>query len=222
MISIFNKNYIIEKIFINELKKVNGKCKNILDVGCNNKPYQCFFQSERYIGIDLPNTSKNAITYHNCIADIYCDARLLPFSSESFNKILCFKMIEDIPNTGALLQEFNRVLSINGELFIDASQSWRLNDEPHDYYRFTKYGLIYLLNKNGFVVKKIVPLGGTWTNIGVRLIFFINEHIGNRFKISTIIRIFLNPFLNILFYIMFIIMPMHTDPHSWFVVAVKR
>jgi hypothetical protein len=42
---------------------------------------------------------------------------------------------------------------------------WPLHEEPHDYYRFTKYGFQNLLKVAGYSSWEIWPDGGDWTQI---------------------------------------------------------
>ena len=41
-----------------------------------------------------------------------------------------------------------------------------MHDIPHDYFRYTKYGLESLLNQNGFKVLEILPRGGLFSFLG--------------------------------------------------------
>ena len=39
---------------------------------------------------------------------------------------------------------------------------WHVHEAPHDYYRYTRYGLEYLLKKNGFSDIEINEKSGFW------------------------------------------------------------
>ena len=41
-----------------------------------------------------------------------------------------------------------------------------LHEEPRDYYRFTKYGIEYLLGKCGLAVVSESTAGGAWRHVG--------------------------------------------------------
>ena len=57
-----------------------------------------------------------------------------------------------------------------GTLYLTTPQSWGLHYEPHDYFRFTKYGLTYLLEKAGFEVREVSANGGFFTLTFVRIL----------------------------------------------------
>ena len=43
---------------------------------------------------------------------------------------------------------------------------WNLHEEPYDFFRFTKHGFKYVLEKAGFEVCEIVSNGGAWATLG--------------------------------------------------------
>ena len=55
-----------------------------------------------------------------------------------------------------------RVLDQGGTLFLTVPFQWRVHEAPHDYYRYTPYGLEYLLTQAGFKHISIRELGGFW------------------------------------------------------------
>jgi hypothetical protein len=48
---------------------------------------------------------------------------------------------------------------------------WHLHEEPRDFYRFTKYGLEYLLSKSGFEICEVRALSGFWVTFGQLLVY---------------------------------------------------
>jgi hypothetical protein len=62
-----------------------------------------------------------------------------------------------------------RVLRPGGRLYLIAPQGWEEHNAPHDYFRYTKYGLRYLFEKTGYWVISIAPLGGYFWYIGHRI-----------------------------------------------------
>ena len=71
-----------------------------LDVGCGKL-------KRGDIGIDL---SKNSV------ADVICDAHLLPFRQENFSKVVSITVLEHSPNPLNFLKEQNRVLKYGGTI----------------------------------------------------------------------------------------------------------
>lgn len=50
---------------------------------------------------------------------------------------------------------------------------WHLHEEPRDFYRYTKYGLKYLFEKNGFDIIEIKPLAGFWVTFGQEFVYYL-------------------------------------------------
>lgn len=82
-----------------------------------------------------------------------------------------------------------------GILLLTVPLSEQLHEEPYDYYRFTKYGLAYLLNKSGWEILKLYERGGTWLELGYRFSSFLYSSMGattnNDGTLKT--RLFLGP-----------------------------
>jgi len=47
---------------------------------------------------------------------------------------------------------------------------WEVHQAPHDYFRYTRYGLRYLLENAGFCAIEIEPLGGYFRLLSRRLL----------------------------------------------------
>lgn len=131
----------------------------LLDLGCGNSPYRPLLTNiSSYVPYDIDATgSKPAVVGM---------AERLPFAENSFDSILSTQVLEHVAEPWHLLEEVARVLRPNGRLLLSAPQAWRLHEEPYDYYRYTHYGLRYLLKRVGLDVISYQPLGGTWLLIG--------------------------------------------------------
>lgn len=224
MANIFNKNYLINYFLeINLYNSVKYASGILLDVGCNDKPYENIFTQkvDKYIGLDLPPDNKDVNTYNKCKADVFANALEMPLESNSIDTLLCLRMLEDVPDTALLIKEFFRVLKDEGVIIVDVSQSWRINDPPHDYYRFTKYGLEYLFNNNGFSVLSITEEGGMWTLIGVRIVFWFNEYFAEFTKLKSLVKYVITPLMNFFFILMYKIQNLKNDPLGLFLIARK-
>jgi SAM-dependent methyltransferase len=143
------------------------------DIGCSWQPYRQVFADviDDYIGLDL-SASKSASGRIKKV-DLFATALGLPFKSESFDTVLCTAVLEHVPEPDTAFAEISRVLKREGVLIITTPQTWGLHGEPYDYYRYTKYGLKHLAEKNGFDVEHIHPRGGSLATIGQLLSSFI-------------------------------------------------
>jgi SAM-dependent methyltransferase len=135
---------------------------SFLDVGCGGKPYrQLFGQVTQYVGLDVtPDAS----------ADVAGDGQALPFAGACFDSVLCNQVLEHVPEPAQLLSEVFRVLKPGGVLLLTTPQTWGLHLEPHDYYRYTHYGLRYQAAKAGFEVISVSATCGHWATMAQRTV----------------------------------------------------
>ncbi len=159
-----NCYFIPKKLLRDALKREASRYRGrtLVDIGCGWKPYRPFLDHlERYVGIDI--TAQRA-------ADIVASADRIPLSDGVADAVLCTEVIEHMRDPAALCRELARVARPNTTLLITAPMSWNLHYEPHDYYRFTPYGLAHLLEEAGFEVLAKTRIGGLGSLIGARLV----------------------------------------------------
>lgn len=128
---------------------LNGK---LLDFGCGCKPYKSLLVDVReYIGLDIDD---RGLDHTNSVIDVYYDGETIPFEDEYFDSMFSTEVYEHVPNLARIVPEMNRVLKIGGVMLVTAPLVWNEHGVPWDFQRFTKYGLINLLEKNGFEIIK--------------------------------------------------------------------
>jgi SAM-dependent methyltransferase len=135
----------------------------LLDVGCGSKPFAPLFAGRvrRYWGSDL-----RASRYlGQARPDAFATAEAQPFRSGTFDTVLGLSMLTYLPEPGRMLAEAHRVLRPGGMLILEFTQMVPLHDEPHDYFRFTRYGAEFLLQQAGFEMVEAVPVGGLWARV---------------------------------------------------------
>lgn len=159
--------YLVYKPLIRDLKTSIEKYATgiVLDIGCGNKPYEVLFSKniEKYLGCDIVQSSLEKV-------DIICEAHNVPLESGSVDTVLCTQVIEHVPDHNKLIQEIHRLLKMNGCLILSGPMYWHIHEEPHDYFRFTKYGFKYILESNGFKIHEMMPNGGKWATLGQMII----------------------------------------------------
>jgi SAM-dependent methyltransferase len=142
-----------------DLVQVAGLARGrLLDLGCGNRRYERLFVHARYVGYDVDTQGARP--------DVCGHAAALPFRDASFDAALCTQVLEHVTSPADMLLELRRVLAPGGVLILTAPQHWRLHEEPHDYWRFTKYGLQRLLDDAGFEVRTLRAQGGVWRLVG--------------------------------------------------------
>lgn len=190
--SFFHPRYLadreVQKIVSFEAPGLQG---DLLDIGCGKKPYMHLFPNvKRYIGIDVPSTMHGLSS-----VDVMGTGLALPFRKGCFDSILCTEVLEHTLDPLMALCEMWRVAKPGGTLLLTVPLSEQLHEEPYDYYRFTKHGLIYLLQKSGWKVMRIYERGGMWLELGYRLSSFLYSSIGAKRNVDGSLepRLFLGP-----------------------------
>jgi SAM-dependent methyltransferase len=140
----------------------------LLDVGCGDKPYEHLFLPyvREYIGVEHQPTFHVTSAAARDRADVHYDGDRLPFPDASFDTVLSVQVLEHTPRPDVLLAEMARVLAPDGVLILSAPFSFRLHEEPHDYYRFTPHGLRDLCERAGLVIDEMEPHGSLGSLLG--------------------------------------------------------
>ena len=159
----FHLDYLVYHYLIRDVEyAINSYSKGkVLDIGCGNKPYEPTFAGKitGYTGCDIIQSDLNKV-------DIICEATKIPLSSESFDTIFSTQTIEHIADHQSMVNEAYRLVKPGGYFILSGPMYWPIHEEPHDYFRFTKYGFEYILTKAGFQIEKILPNGGMWAVSG--------------------------------------------------------
>ncbi|HEY9245418.1 MAG TPA: class I SAM-dependent methyltransferase [Candidatus Methanoperedens sp.] len=169
-VSWFNQYKIIRQLILDSLNESRIYAKGrMVDVGCGTKPYANVFSDivDEHIGIDYPSCI--SANKENKNVEAYSILPYLPFKNETFDTVLATEVMEHVAEPSLAFRDMNRILRKNGMLILTTPQSWGLHETPHDYYRYTRYGLKHLAEKNSFEVVYIKSLGGFFSLIGQRL-----------------------------------------------------
>lgn len=138
----------------------------VLDAGAGECIYKPLFAHTRYVAVDLcvgqPDWDYSRL---DVVADLYA----LPFPSGVFEAVLSTQVLEHMREPERAVREYSRVLREGGQLFLTAPQGWQEHQQPHDYFRFTRFSLRWLLERAGFEVLGIWPQGGYFLFIGHHL-----------------------------------------------------
>lgn len=76
--------------------------------------------------------------------DLVMDACDLAFEDNDFAAIFSIEVLEHIPTPHVAVSEMLRVLKPGGLVFLSTPFVFGIHDAPHDYFRYTRYGLQYL------------------------------------------------------------------------------
>lgn len=147
----------------------------MLDVGCGDKPYEHLFAPfvREYVGVEHEATFDGTSAAARTRGVLRYDGRRLPFEDASFDVVMSVQVLEHTPEPAALLAEMARVLRDDGMMILSAPFSFRLHEEPHDYFRYTPHGLRVLCDRSGLAIEEIEPHGSLWSLLGHKLNSFL-------------------------------------------------
>lgn len=110
---------------------------SVLNIGCGSDQYGRYFPNR---------TTVDIVARPGARVDIIGDAHNLhQISDASFDVLLCTEVLEHLHTPDKAISEFWRILRPGGTLLLTTRFIFPLHDVPGDYYRYTKYGLRYLL-----------------------------------------------------------------------------
>lgn len=128
-----------------------------LDAGAGEGRFKDNLAHTRYIGVDLA-VGDARWDYRGL--DVICDLKDLPFVDAAFGAAVCTQVLEHVQEPLQVLREIHRVLNPGARFFLSAPQSWPQHQKPHDYYRYTSFGLQYLIERAGMKLESLHPIGG--------------------------------------------------------------
>ncbi|HEY2956156.1 MAG TPA: methyltransferase domain-containing protein [Candidatus Eisenbacteria bacterium] len=172
--TVWKYNWLANHKIIRALERARGHARGVLlDVGCGSRPFARLFDGrvERYLGVDLPGSR----FLGDRPPDAYARAERLPIADRSVDTVLGLSMLTYLPEPGLALAEAHRVLKPGGALLLEFTQMAPLHDEPHDYFRFTRYAAAHLLERAGFESLEFIPIGGLMSRVGLTAIAGLNR-----------------------------------------------
>jgi SAM-dependent methyltransferase len=160
----------------------------VLDVGCGTKPYRELVSATRYVGLDRDSPLRR----ETGAADVFYDGRKFPLPDEAFDGALCTQVLEHVFTPEEFLGEIRRVLRPGGVVVLTVPFIWDEHEQPHDFGRYSSFGLRALLERSGFEVVrlektptdaralaqlaagwvyKLVAARNRWANLAAQIVF---------------------------------------------------
>jgi SAM-dependent methyltransferase len=165
----------------------------VLDAGAGEARHKRFFGRARYIGLDF-GYGDDTWDYSNL--DVRGDLENIPLCDASVDCILCMVVLEHTRNPQQVLLEFARVLKPDGMLVMVVPFLWEQHQIPHDYFRFTRYGVHSLFEATSLRLDLLDPLGGFFWLCARRSVGLLSFFQGGW---RWILFPFLAPFFGLLF-----------------------
>jgi SAM-dependent methyltransferase len=144
----------------------------LLDIGCGEKPYKAHFAGRvtEHVGVDQPE-SPHALDH----VDVLATATSIPLPDSSFDTALLSELLEHLEEPLDAIREAHRLLRPGGHVIITTPFIWVLHEEPRDFFRYSPYGLRWLLEQAGFDVIEVTPIGGQWSTLALLLSYSLRE-----------------------------------------------
>ncbi|MDZ7662809.1 methyltransferase domain-containing protein [Thiohalophilus sp.] len=141
----------------------------LYDLGCGETPYKDFFlqYADKYVGVDWSSS------YHNTNTDVSANLNEpLPIEPNVADTIVSLSVLEHLCEPQTMLNEAYRILKPGGNIIIQVPWQWQIHEAPYDFFRYTPYGLRYLLEKSGFTDIAIYPQTGYFTTSVMKFNYF--------------------------------------------------
>jgi SAM-dependent methyltransferase len=126
----------LTRITLDQFIEANASRGRTLDIGAQNGPYAKWFPNRVAMDIRL-----------GAGVHLLSDAHALALADASFDVVVCTEVLEHLREPQRAIDEMYRVLKPGGTLLLTTRFLFPIHDAPHDYFRFTKYGLQYLLRR---------------------------------------------------------------------------
>jgi SAM-dependent methyltransferase len=192
------------EIAVKQAKQSLGQTdRKVLDIGCGQKPYADLFTDCDHIGLNYSTDDASP--------DVVGTAIQLPFADQSMDLVFCTEVLEHASEPWTLFEECYRILKPGKCLVLSAPFYWPLHEEPEDYFRFTRYGLKFLSNKNGFVDFALWEDGGDYSRLFISILLDAPRYLEILMRIP----------LNLLGRWLDIIAPRFTLPANYTMIARK-
>lgn len=141
----------------------------LYDLGCGEAPYRDWLlhYAERYVGVDWPQN------LHQVKADIAANLNEpLPIDDQVADTVVSLQVLEHLCEPARMLAEAYRILKPGGRIVLQVPWQWWVHEAPYDFFRYTPYGLRYLLEGAGFSGVEVKPQGGFFTMVTMKLNYF--------------------------------------------------
>ncbi|MDD3014473.1 MAG: class I SAM-dependent methyltransferase [Candidatus Gastranaerophilales bacterium] len=185
------KNWLVYKQAQSFLYKFKNRYGKVLyDLGCGEMPYKDFFLQfcNEYVGIDWSGT------LHKLKADIVADLnKPLPIEPEVADTVISLSVLEHLYEPQMMINEAWRILKPGGNIILQVPWQWSVHEAPHDYFRYTPYGLECLFKKAGFKNILVEPTAGFFTMWFLKFNYFSTRIIKGPKPFRYIIKAFLIP-----------------------------
>ena len=192
----FDTQNLRDKFVVEQLEKIGNNSK-ILDAGCGNQRYRRNCSHLNYLTqdfgeykTDIAESFTNGAGgkgYQYGKIDYLGDIWNINEKDCVFDAILCTEVFEHIPYPVETIKEFSRLLKHGGKIILTAPSNCLRHMDPYYYYSgFSNHWYREILNKHGFLIDEIHPIGDYYRWLSVEIGRAARHH-------STVAKILLAP-----------------------------
>jgi SAM-dependent methyltransferase len=146
---LINPFYFARKGLAKNISDLAGRITGrTLDVGCGTKPYAHLYGSSEYVGLEIDTPQNRAAKS----ADYFYDGTRFPFDDAEFDSIVANQVFEHVFDPDRFLDEARRILRPGGMALLTLPFVWDEHEQPHDFARYSSYGIRALLERHGFEI----------------------------------------------------------------------
>jgi SAM-dependent methyltransferase len=149
----------------------------VLDVGGAD-----FFGTVRARGIPfdtwttLEPSAENALSSDDPrFRHVVGDGCRMEFENASFDTVLALQVLEHVFEPIAMVAEIGRVLRPGGHAILLVPQTGTMHMAPHWHGNLSRFWIEQALARGGLEVVELKPLGGFWSTIASRLVYFFPQ-----------------------------------------------
>jgi SAM-dependent methyltransferase len=195
---------------------VKGKT---LDVGCGSKPYAQLYRSEEYVGLEI-DTPQNRAGKN---AEYFYDGNQFPFADSTFDSLVANEVLEHVFNPDQFLDEIFRVVKPGGVALLTMPFVWDEHEQPHDFARYSSFGIKALLEKHGFeIVEQRKSTDDIRVIFQILNVYILKITVTKNVWINFLATLLLMAPVNILGELLFFITPRNPDLYLDNIVLAKK
>lgn len=155
---------ISNSLIIEELHRffIDKRFQILVDVGCGTRSYAAIYEPhcQQSYGFDVSHSLHDLSR-----ASFLATTTQIPVASNTVDVVLCTEVLEHVAEPSIALAEMSRITRPGGWLVLTTPFLLSVHEAPYDFYRYTEYGLRYLLNQIGYDIEKLSYKGelfGVW------------------------------------------------------------
>ncbi len=165
-------------LFLQEVRQVIRPGMVLLDAGAGECKWAKHFPECQYIALDN-KVGDTAWDYGQVQLEADLNERI-PLADHSVDVIISIQVLEHLSSPHQAMREMARVLKPDGHLFMTTPFFYQEHQQPHDYFRYTRYGLQHLVEQAGLHPCRIQPMGGYFMLLRDQLAHFHHVRFFNR------------------------------------------